>query len=139
MPAARSTDGATDHGAAVELALTAPLLVLMLLFLVAAGRLTLARQEVDSAARQAARAASLARSPQNAPTAATATARAALSGSRPSCRTFHVATDTTAFRPGGRVAFTVTCTAALSDLAMLGVPGTREITARFSAPLDRFR
>jgi hypothetical protein len=66
-------------------------------------------------------------------------ARATLAGGHLSCRTFHTATDVGAFRPGGQVTVDVTCTAALSDLTLLGVPGTRHITASFSAPVDRFR
>jgi Flp pilus assembly protein TadG len=135
MPSVRARE---DGSAAVELALATPVLVLMLLFVVAAGRLVWARQQVDSAARQAARTASTARSPQAAARAATGTAGAALSGSHPSCQAFQIDVDTSAFRPGEQVTVDVTCAVALSDLTMLGMPGTRRISARFSVPVDRF-
>jgi Flp pilus assembly protein TadG len=123
----------------VELTLLTPVLVIVLLFVVAAGRLVSARQQVDSAARQAARAASIARSAAAAAEAATSTARAALSAGRISCRSFEVAADVRAFRPGGHVTVEVTCSVALADLALLGLPGTRGITGRFSVTVDRFR
>ncbi|HEY1322767.1 MAG TPA: TadE family protein [Streptosporangiaceae bacterium] len=135
MSAVRAREGGS---AAVELTLATPVLVLMLLFVVAAGRLVWARQQVDSAARQAARTASTAHSPQAAARAATAATGAALSAGHPSCRAFQVTVDTSAFRPGGQVTVDVTCTVALSDLTLLGVPGTRRIGARFTAPVDRF-
>lgn len=54
----------------VELVLLAPLLLVLLLFLVLAGRVVEAHDQVDGAARDAARAASLARTPAAAQQAA---------------------------------------------------------------------
>lgn len=53
-------------GVTVELVLLTPLLLLMLLFVVALGRTVSARLDVDGAAAQAARAASIARDPTTA-------------------------------------------------------------------------
>jgi hypothetical protein len=33
----------------------------------------------------------------------------------------------------------VACTAALSDLGLLGVPGSQTLHGRYTAPVDRFR
>src|SRR3984885_14397824 len=75
-----------DRGsAAAELVLITPLLMLLLLLIVAAGRLADARLQVDSAAMQAARAASLARAPATAAADATATAQAALASEHITC------------------------------------------------------
>jgi Flp pilus assembly protein TadG len=126
-------------GAAVELVLLTPLLVALLLLAVLAGRLAQARAEVGGAARDAARAASVARSPAAARAAAHTAAAATLAERRVTCQTLAVATDTRAFRPGGRVAVRVGCAVDLGDLALLGVPGARTLTARFVAPLDTFR
>jgi Flp pilus assembly protein TadG len=126
-------------GATVELVLVTPLLLALALFAVLAGRLTEARAEVDGAARDAARAASIARDPAAARAAAHATAQATLGERRLTCRTFHVRTDTSAFRAGGHVAVQLACTVELDDLSLLRIPGERTIQTRFVAPLDTFR
>nr|MDQ3573439.1 pilus assembly protein [Actinomycetota bacterium] len=51
-----------EGGAAVEVAIVAPLLIVMLLFVVGLGRLAAAREVIDGAARDAAREASIRRS-----------------------------------------------------------------------------
>ncbi len=132
--------GRPERGsAAAELVLVTQLLMLVLFLLIAAARLTDARLCVDSAAHQAARAASAAFSPSAASAAAAQMARSSLAERGVSCRALTVTTDTSGFRPGGEVTVQVTCSVTLSDLALLELPGTRTITARFSAPLDRWR
>ena len=133
---ARSGDGGS---AAAELVLFTPLLFVVLLLIVAAGRLVDARLQVDSAAMQAARAASLARDPATAAAQADATARAALAGEHITCDPLAVSPDTGAFRPGGLVTVQVTCTVSLAGLALLHVPGSRTLTARFTSPIDVYR
>jgi Flp pilus assembly protein TadG len=125
--------------AAVELALITPLLVVLLLFVVALGRLSTARAEVDAAARDGARAASLARSAATSRINADDAVRASLAGSHTTCHGLAVTTDTARFTPGGVVTANVTCTIPLADLALLALPGQRTITARFAAPIDRYR
>lgn len=128
-----------DRGSvAAELALITPLLVLVLLLLVAAARLVSARQKVNDVAHQAARSASIARSPSTATTAATSTAHRAITAGGMACQHLKVSTDTTDFHPGGSVTVRLTCTVELSDLVLLTLPGTRPITARFTAPIDRW-
>jgi Flp pilus assembly protein TadG len=132
--------GRGDSGsAAAELVLLTPLLVLMMLLTVAAGRLVQARLQVDSAAQQAARAASLARDPATATADATATATAALASENLTCANLAVSTGTSDFQPGGQVTVQVSCTVALSGLALLHLPGTRTLTSRFAAPIDVYR
>lgn len=128
-----------DRGsAAAELTLLAPLLVLVLLLLVAAARLVSARHKVNDAAHQAARSASIERSPSAATDAATSTARTAITTGGVACQHLNVTTDTSGFRPGGHVSVELTCTVALSDLALLQLPGARAIKARFTVPIDRW-
>jgi Flp pilus assembly protein TadG len=130
----------TDQGsAAVELALVTPLLVLLLLLIVAAGRLVQGRLEVASAAAQAARAASLARDPSAAAAQATAVASSALASQHLTCASLAVSTDTATFRPGGQVTVRVSCTVSLSGLALLHLPGAETLTAQAAAPIDVFR
>jgi len=138
--ARRASVGAGDRGsAAAELVLITPLLIVILLLIVAAGRLADARLQVDSAARQAARAASLARDPAAAAAQADATARAALASEHIACSALGVSADTGAFRPGGEVTVTVSCAVSLSGLALLRLPGTETLTASFSSPVDKYR
>jgi Flp pilus assembly protein TadG len=123
----------------VELVLVTPVLLAFLLLVVVLGRLTETRGDVSEAARDAARWASVARNAPGAERAATDAARATLSESSVTCRTLVVQVDTTEFRPGGTVATEVTCTVDLSDLSVLALPSSRTITARFVAPVDRYR
>jgi Flp pilus assembly protein TadG len=125
--------------ATVELVLLTPLLLLMLVFVVFLGRLGQARSDVDRAARDAARAASIARSTDAADAAGLAAAHDTLQSGGVSCRRLGVMVDTSAFAAGGEVAATVTCTVDLADVAELGLPGSKTLTSRFSEPVDAFR
>jgi Flp pilus assembly protein TadG len=123
----------------VELVLLTPLLVLLALVAVGFGRLGTSRLEVDAAARQAARAASLARDPATATAAARATAQAALAGDRLSCAGLAVTVELAAFAPGGTVAVTVACTTRLADVALVGLPAQVTLHGRFVSPVDTYR
>ena len=125
--------------ATLELVLATPLLVMLLLLVVAFGRLATARADVDGAARAAARAASITRDPTSAARAARQTASATLGQRRVTCRHLDVAVDTRVFTAGGWVAVDIACTVDLADLALLRLPGARTIHARFVEPLDTFR
>jgi Flp pilus assembly protein TadG len=129
-----------DRGsAAAELVLITPLLMLLLLLIVAAGRLAGARLQVDSAAMQAARAASLARDPATAAADATATAQAALASEHITCSPLGVSPDTADFTPGGQVSVQVSCTVSLSGLSLLHLPGAETLTSQFTSPVDTWR
>jgi Flp pilus assembly protein TadG len=123
----------------VELVILTPLLVLLLLFVVALGRLAGARIDVDGVAAQAARAASIARSPQAATSSAQQTAAAALSSQHVTCAHLAVSVDTTDFAPGGSVAVTVSCDVELADLTGLQLPGTETVANRAVSPIDEYR
>jgi Flp pilus assembly protein TadG len=125
--------------ASLELVLVTPLVLLLLLFVVCAGRLAEARADVDRAARDAARAASIARDPLSAQDAGTSAASATLASGGISCRSLDVLVDVSWFAAGGTVATTVSCTVDLADLAELRVPGMRTLTATFVEPIDTFR
>ena len=125
--------------AAVELVLVTPVLIVLMLFAVAGGRLASSRAEVDAAARDSARAASLARSAVMAERDGRAAAETTLANRGVSCRTLTVMVDTSDFRPGGTVAATVNCDVDLADLTGLGLPGSRSVASRFVEPVDTFR
>ena len=125
--------------ATVELVILTPLLILLLLFVVALGRLAGARIDVDGVAAQAARAASIARSPQVATSSAEQTAASALSSQHVTCAHLAVSVDTTDFTPGGSVAVTVSCAVHLADLTGLDLPGTQTVANRAVSPIDEYR
>lgn len=130
----------TERGSAtLELVLVTPVLLLMLLFVVFLGRLGEARNDVDRAARDAARAASIARSAGEADLAGRDAARSTLAAGGVSCRRLDVAVDTSQFSAGGEVSTTVTCTVDLADVAALKVPGSETLTASFTEPVDAYR
>ncbi|MDA8062598.1 MAG: pilus assembly protein [Actinomycetota bacterium] len=129
-----------ERGAvATELVLLTPLLILMLLFVVALGRLAGARIDVDGAAAQAARAASIATTPAQATAAAQQSVAAALGSDHVTCATLQVATDTARFAPGGSVTVTVTCAVALSDLSGLRLPVTEQVSSTAASVVDTYR
>jgi len=129
-----------DQGTAiVELVLLIPVLMLFLFMMVAFGRFGQARADVDGAARDGARAASIAPNSSTAVSQAEDTAAATLHDRHVTCAQLQVDTDTSAFRPGGQVTVTVSCSVKLNDLAGLGVGGSRTFRAQFAEPIDRYR
>ena len=124
---------------AVELALLTIPLVVLLLFVVALGRVSEARNAVDEAARDAAREASIARTPEQAQQQATQRALDDLDGDRISCRAPAVSVNTADLRPGGDVAATVVCTVSFGDLLLLRVPGARTIASTAVEVVDVHR
>ena len=138
-PRARRPGSRERGSAAAELVLVTPFLFLLLLFAVAAGRLVQGRLDVDSAAQQAARAASLARTPAAASAQAQQVAQAALAGQPVTCDPAVITANTSDFTPGGEVTVTVSCTVSLSGLSLLHIPGSETITATFTAPIDTYR
>lgn len=135
---------ATDRGSfAVETAILAPVLIIALGVMVALGRVVDAEGAVDIAARAAARAASLERDPASAQSQAQSAATQSLSGEGITCRSAGVSVDTggyaTAVGQDAEVTADVTCTADLSDIALPGLPGAKELHSTWTSPLDTYR
>jgi Flp pilus assembly protein TadG len=124
---------------ALELTLLAPVLLAVLMLVVGLGRMAHARQQVESIAADAARAASLARDPDASRAEATTAAENSRDSVDLSCAPLDVHVSTANYRPGGTIRVVVTCTADLSDVAMSGLPGHRTFTATAVAPLENFR
>jgi Flp pilus assembly protein TadG len=131
---------ASDTGSATtELALATPVLMAVLLFLVLCGRLVSAQMDLDAAASSGARSGSIARSETAARAEAERTARQTLAARGVTCRQATVRVTTGGLRPGGSVTVTVSCAVPLSDLLLLGVPGSRAVSATATSPVDRWR
>jgi len=123
----------------IELVLLTPVLLVLLLLVVAGGRMIEARGDVDGAAREAARAASTARDAASAADAGRAAARSRLRDGGMTCRRLDVDLDTSAFAPDGLVIATVACTVDLGDLTGLRLPATRVVSATFTETIDALR
>ncbi|MDO5683104.1 MAG: TadE/TadG family type IV pilus assembly protein [Propionibacteriaceae bacterium] len=132
----------TDRGAAAtELALLAPVVMLVIALLVGGARIWLARAAVTDAAQSASRAATLERNGAAARQSGEAAARAGLENVP--CDATTVAIDTSGFSvPVGqpaRVTATIGCAVPLSDLFGLGLPGTLTVQAGGMSALDTYR
>jgi uncharacterized protein (UPF0333 family) len=125
---------------ALELVVLTPVLVLTLWLV---GALTLrgmvAHAQTDSAARDAARAASLERSAAAAQRAAAQAAASSMQRARRTCQTIHVTANTERFRPGGAVQVTVRCTIRLGDLGLGFLPRRPATSATYVVPIDLYR
>ncbi|MEU9044530.1 MULTISPECIES: TadE family protein [unclassified Kitasatospora] len=133
-----------DRGSAsLELAILAPVIFGMLLIIVAAGRVHLAHNVVDDAARNAARAASLERDGTSARAAAVRVAQQTFQDQNLTCSGLTVTVPTTGFAaPLGTpssVTVSVRCTVALSDVAFPGLPGSTTASSSFTSSIDAYR
>jgi Flp pilus assembly protein TadG len=121
----------------VEVVLMVPILVLFLLLVLMGGRYVTVRADIESAARDAARAASFERSESAARQAAYDAAKASdMDDSFSSCAVDGIGG---AFEAGGVVTVTVRCTVSNRGLTPLGIGGSEIFEATSSAPIDRYR
>jgi Flp pilus assembly protein TadG len=135
--------GGERGSVSLELVVLTPGLLLVVGVLIYGGRLELAKQSVQSAASQAAREASIARTQPEANSTADAAATRSLAEQGLNCVTSSVSVGTSAFAsPAGTpatITAVVTCVVNLSDLAVPGIPGSQTVTATADSPLDTYR
>ena len=132
---------ANERGSSViGLVVLTPIMAMLFFFVVAAGRVGVVESKLTTAARSAARAASQHRSVATAHAAATAITETYLKQSEVNChggpRVRVLEMD---LRPGGNVQIQVSCTVGLSDLTMLGIPGSRLVSTDSASVVDRYR
>lgn len=141
----------------IEVAVLAPAFIGLMVLAGVAGRTAVADQAVESAAHDAARAASIARDARTGRAAAATAARHQLDWAGVGCTTAprlrfrgSVGGSTSSFAaaygsPAGvpaTVTVTVTCRVSFRDLqspGLPGVPGTKTVSATFTSPLDTYR
>ena len=130
-----------DRGSvSVEMAvLVLPLSAIMAIFAIFCFRVAGTRLDLNATAAAAARAASMARTPQAAVDAATQAAEANLAGRSGTCSPMTVTVDTSDFRRGGQVAVTITCRMSTAGLTGLGLPGTLTGSSTAHAIIDTYR
>jgi Flp pilus assembly protein TadG len=131
---------------ALELALLTPLLVAFMMLLAGLGRVVEAQSQVDGAARDAARAASIARTRPAAQAAADDAADGTLggdgTGNNGRCEggpRAAVVWGRTDWRPGGQVTTSVTCVIDLGGLSLIGFTPAKTMTGTATAPIDTLR
>jgi Flp pilus assembly protein TadG len=129
-----------DRGSVTtEMVIMVPVAIALLCLVALVGRTTTARQVLDGAARDASRAASLQRDSTSAQQTALGSADTAISESGLRCVSVTVELDTSRFEPGGQVTAHVACDISLSDLGLLGLPGSRRVSATATSVLDTYR
>lgn len=129
--------------AAIEAAVGVPAFALFVGLILFGGRTAVTHQAVESAAADAARAASIERTGAAARTAALQAATSSLDNQDINCLSVDVAVDVSEFsRPVGQeanVTVRVSCRLDLSDLAVPGVAGTKLVKASITSPVDTWR
>jgi hypothetical protein len=129
-----------DRGVtAVEFVLITPVLIVAMLFTVGLGRMAHARHEVEAAAADAARAASLERNLARAEGEGESMAWQALGKRGLSCVDLRVDVDVSSYEPSGVVRAEVICNARLSDVALAGFPGSKTFRATATVPIETYR
>jgi Flp pilus assembly protein TadG len=121
---------------AIEIVLLTPVLIAFTMLVVAGGRFVGRQGDVDSAARDAARAASIERTAESAVDVARSVAAASLPDGA-ACQP--AAVDTTNWTEGGSVGVTIRCRVSYSGLGLIGLPGSARVEGSSVAPLDQFR
>jgi Flp pilus assembly protein TadG len=132
-----------DRGSvSVEVAMLTPAFLLLVALAAVTGRTAIAQNAIDLAAHDAARAASISRTAGTARRAGEAAAVDTLRAQGLACVP-RVTVDTSGFAtPVGSpaaVRVVVDCVVSFTDLALPGVPGSRELSADFTSPIDRYR
>jgi Flp pilus assembly protein TadG len=124
----------------LELVLLTPLLVAFMMLMVGLGLVVEGQGQVEGAARDAARAASIGRTTVDADAAARAAAEATLSDRKQRCQGgAHTFVDFAQWRPGGQVTVTVRCHIDLGGLSLIGLAPAKTMTGTATAPIDTFR
>jgi Flp pilus assembly protein TadG len=144
LPRRRLAADSGDRGSmSVELVVIAPALVLMLLLIGAGGRWVESHGALGGAARDAARAASVGRTPEDADSLAQQAAQADLATSG-WCDGGTVSVGVNGFpatatiAQGTDVTVTVSCNVNMAPFTLLGFQAATPVTARAVAPLDPF-
>ena len=129
--------------ASIEAAIGVPAFALFVGLIIFGGRTATTHQAVESAAADAARSASIARTGTDAQHDAKEAAQTSLANQDVLCLSIDVSVDTDGFDTtvgqAATVEATVECRLDLSDLSVPGVPGSRIIRATMSSPIDTWR
>ncbi|MFD3556890.1 TadE/TadG family type IV pilus assembly protein [Streptomyces goshikiensis] len=140
----RRRAGGGDRGSeTIAAAIVTPLLLMLLCLAIAGGRIVTSGAKIDAAAEDAARAASISRTYSGAQAEAAATAARSLDNQGIRCASSSTNVDVSGLAVPlgevGTVTVTISCTVAVSDLLLPGVPGNKTMTSRFTSVVDAYR
>lgn len=124
---------------ALEMAVLAPILLVLFMFLLACGRYFQTSSLLEGAARDGARAASMSRSQTDAQARVDAAVTRAVGQAVKSCKESASGVVTTPLAAGAAMTVEVTCTIDYRDLSLLGIGGDTTITKTFTASVDPYR
>lgn len=124
---------------ALELAVLAPLLLILFMFLLACGRYFQTSSLLEDAARDGARGASQARSMAEAQGRVDEAVERSAGQAVASCKATAAGGLTTSFTAGSPLTVEVTCTIDYRDLGLLGLGGDTKLTRTFSSSVDPYR
>lgn len=124
---------------ALELAILAPIMLMLFMFLLACGRYYQTASLMENAAREGARAASQARSAGDAQARLDEAVGRAAGQAVDSCESSAGGAITSRFAAGQTLSVEVSCTIDYRDLGLLGLSGDTTITRRFSSSVDPYR
>ena len=131
--------GGSQRGStAVTVVILTPMFLVLLSFVVFVGRVAATEGDVQAAARDAARAASLRTGATSSAADAEATARVSLGERDVSCRDLTVTTNPISTAGLDAVRVEVRCTMDVADLTGFAVPGHRTNTADATEVRDRY-
>ncbi|MFB6722260.1 TadE/TadG family type IV pilus assembly protein [Kribbella sp. NPDC056345] len=129
-----------DRGTmALEMVVLAPILLLLFMFLLAAGRYFQTTALAESAARDGARAASMSRSQTDAQVRVNDAVTRTMGQAVKSCKESASGIITTTLAAGAPLSVEVTCTIDYRDLSFLGLGGDTTVTKRFTSSVDPYR
>lgn len=120
---------------AVEMVLLTPVLMGFVMLIVAFGRYVAVQGDIDAAARDAARSASL----QTSAAAADSAARSSVAASLDDLTTCTTVDVGGTWESGGDVVVRLECSVSMSGLGLIGVPYRVNVDAESSVPLDPYR
>jgi Flp pilus assembly protein TadG len=129
-----------EEGQAIaELVIVVPVFLILIVLMVALGRVDSAQGDVESAARAGVQAAVVQADAAEAQSQAVAAVSSTLAGAGLTCPSPQITTDTSNFVAGGKVSVSVTCVTSLADVSVPGMPGSKTLSATSVAPIDQFR
>ena len=130
-------DAGSDAGSiALELTLVAPLLLLMVALVVGYGRVAQVNGVMEAGTRDAARAASQARSVASAETSARDAVLSSIGGPDSECGRSLQVDVVGLFAAGVPVKVRARCSYPLGDLGLPGLPGSVTVSSSFTSPVD---
>lgn len=125
-----------DGSMSVEIVLLAPILMMLVLLVVLCGRYVSVRGDIDAAARDAARAASMQVTLADANAVAQQVVDDSVSAGHTDCGTVGL---TGSWRAGGRITVRLSCSVSYEGLGLLGMRGSTQMTTESVVPLDSYR